>query len=140
MVDALNICRFATDNGKTMAPGLDGETLAGMIESITGIAWSAQNLVLAGERIFNLEKLFNYREGFRREDDNLPDRFFNEPLTVGPEKGKVLDRVQFEKDLDAYYTERGWDPITSKPKGTKLKELSIAKYEIVDAVRSDFVE
>ena len=86
-----------------------------------------------GERIFNLEKIFNYREGFRRDDDNLPDRFFKEPLTVGPEKGKVLDRGQFEKDLDTYYTERGWDPITSKPKRDKLKELSIDNHEISGA-------
>jgi aldehyde:ferredoxin oxidoreductase len=132
MVDSLSICRFATDNGKTMAPGLDAETLAGILESTTGSPWSAEALLQAGERIFNLEKIFNYREGFRRDDDNLPDRFFKEPLTAGPEEGKVIDRVQFEKDLDAYYTERGWDPITSKPKRTKLKELSIDKYEIPD--------
>jgi aldehyde:ferredoxin oxidoreductase len=132
MVDSLNICRFATDNGKSMAPGLDSEVLAGLLEPITGTTWSAKDLVKAGERIFNLEKIFNYREGFRREDDNLPDRFFNEPLTVGPEKDKVIDRGQFEKELDAYYTERDWDPITSKPKGTKLKELSIDKYKIAD--------
>ncbi len=128
MVDSLSICRFATDNGKKMAPGLDAATLSGLLKPVTGREWSSTELLLAGERIFNLEKLFNYREGFRRKDDMLPGRFFTDPLTVGPEKGKVINKIQFENDLSDYYINRGWDPITTRPGKSKLKELSLEKY------------
>ena len=78
-----------------------------------------------GERIFNLEKLFNYREGFRRADDQLPDRFFEDAFTVGPKKGAVLDRNKFDAMLTAYYKDRGWDAETTKPGKAKLKELGL---------------
>ncbi len=77
------------------------------------------------KRVYNLEKAMNYREGFRREDDRLPDRFFEEPLTVGPKKGAVLNRDEFSKIMDNYYKERGWDIKTSKPGPEKLKSLGL---------------
>jgi len=80
----------------------------------------------AGERVFNLEKMFNYREGFRREDDKLPERFFEEPLTIGSEKGAVLNREEFNEMLDLYYRKRGWDPKTTKPDKSKLEELGLS--------------
>jgi aldehyde:ferredoxin oxidoreductase len=77
------------------------------------------------ERIVNLEKMFNYREGFRREDDRLPDRFFEDAFTVGPKKGAVLDRKKFEEMLTEDYKERGWDSGTSRPREAKIKELGL---------------
>ena len=83
------------------------------------------NLMQTGERIYNLEKLFNYREGFTRADDVVPDRFYEEPLTVGDRKGAVLTRGQFKTMMDDYYRKRGWDLSTSEPGATKLKSLNL---------------
>ncbi|NLI83011.1 MAG: hypothetical protein GX443_15180, partial [Deltaproteobacteria bacterium] len=71
------------------------------------------------------EKMFNYREGFRREDDRLPDRFFENAFTIGPKKGSVLDRSQFDSTLTQYYKDRGWDPDTTEPSESKLRELGL---------------
>ena len=69
--------------------------------------------------------MFNFREGFRREDDQLPDRFYAEPLTVGKEKGALLDKEEFKKMMDEFYVERGWDPVTTRPADKKLSELGL---------------
>ena len=78
-----------------------------------------------GERIINLERMFNVREGFDRKDDELPDRLF-EPLKTGPLTGVKLDRDQFTRALDVYYEMMGWDVSTGKPKEAKLQHLNIA--------------
>ncbi|MCD4693181.1 MAG: aldehyde ferredoxin oxidoreductase C-terminal domain-containing protein, partial [Calditrichales bacterium] len=74
----------------------------------------------------NLEKMFNYREGFSREDDKLPDRFFEESPTTGVTKGKVVKREEFDEVVNKYYSERGWDVETSKPAKLKLESLGLA--------------
>ena len=81
--------------------------------------------MLTGERIYNLEKLFNYREGFTRADDVIPERFYEEPLTVGDKKGAVLTREQFNTMMDEYYTKRGWSLKTSEPSQAKLEGLGL---------------
>ncbi len=67
---------------------------------------TAADLIEAGERIFNVERLYNLREGFAAKDDYLPRRFLEEPMAEGPSKGYVpkLDRL-----LEDYYAQRGWD-------------------------------
>lgn len=97
-----------------------------LLSAITGRECDKAEFQKTGERIVNLEKLFNYREGFRREDDRLPDRFFEDVFTVGPKKGSVLDRDRFDTMMTRYYEERGWDPATTKPGGSKRKELGLA--------------
>jgi len=119
IVDSLGLCIFA-------ALFMSENLLASLLSAITGFDWTTKELIQAGERIINLEKMFNYREGFRRIDDSLPERFFQEPLTVGPRKGAVLDKERFNNSLDEYYDERGWDLETSKPKETTLEELGLA--------------
>ena len=68
-----------------------------------------------GERIWNLERLFNNKAGFSRNDDTLPERFF--------ENGGI-DKTGFEKSLDEYYQLRGWDE-SGVPTQEKLRELGI---------------
>jgi aldehyde:ferredoxin oxidoreductase len=126
MMDCLGICSFATDQGHRKRPGLDKDDFADLLTAITGVEWTGDELMKAGERVFNLEKMFNYREGFRREDDKLPERFFEEPLTIGSEKGAVLNREEFNEMLDQYYRKRGWDPKTTKPDKSKLDELGLS--------------
>lgn len=119
MLDSTGMCFFPT-----FEPALEEPMLA-MLSAITGHEYDKAEFEKAGERIFNLEKLFNYREGFRRADDRLPDRFFEDAFTVGPKKGSVLDRSQFDAMLTHYYQDRGWDPETTRPGKAKLKELGL---------------
>ncbi|WP_026841744.1 aldehyde ferredoxin oxidoreductase family protein [Citrifermentans bremense] len=119
MMDSTGMCFFPT-----FEPTLEEPMLA-LLSAITGRKFDKAEFEKVGERIFTLEKLFNYREGFRREDDRLPDRFFEDAFTVGPKKGAVLDREKFESMLTQYYQDRGWDPETTQPGQKKLKELGL---------------
>lgn len=101
------------------------EMVPELLQAATGLPWTPDDYKLAGERVFNLEKCFNYREGFRREDDVVPDRFFREPHSTGPHQGVVLDRDKFESLKTAYYEERGWDPQTTQPRQAKLENLGL---------------
>ncbi len=123
MFDAIGFCIMA-DFFVESTPGQD--ILRNMLFAITGIDRSWESLLKTGERLFNLEKMFNYREGFRREDDSLPERFFTEPLTVGPKKGAVLEKGNFNQILTKYYQTRGWDPKTTRPTKTKLESLGLS--------------
>ncbi len=115
--DSLGVCLFAL-----LGYGRDFKLAGKLMAAITGVP---PNPIQTGERIYNLEKLFNYREGFTRADDVVPDRFFEEPLTVGEKKGAVLTRDQFKTMMDDFYTKRGWDLETSKPGAAKLKSLNL---------------
>ncbi|RDZ62707.1 aldehyde ferredoxin oxidoreductase [Haloferax sp. Atlit-12N] len=65
-------------------------------------------LATIGERIWNVTRLFNVREGISREDDSLPAAL-QEPLETGPRAGATVDRDDFDSMLDAYYHRRGWN-------------------------------
>jgi aldehyde:ferredoxin oxidoreductase len=73
-----------------------------------GVDATAESLAALGERVWNLVRLFNVREGHGRDADALPDAM-TEPLPDGPAEGASLDRERFERMLDAYYDARGWD-------------------------------
>jgi len=118
--DSLAICFFATGWG-----GYDDKQLIDFVNSITGSDWKEEDFEKAGERIFNLEKMINYREGFDIHDDILPERFYDEPLTVGEKKGAVVVQKEFSQKLQDYYKARGWDEKTSKPKTETLKRLNL---------------
>jgi aldehyde:ferredoxin oxidoreductase len=116
--DSLGVCLFALE-------GFGKDGLRRLLSAITGIEWTEEAYLRAGERIYNLERAFNCREGFTREDDSLPERFFEEPLSYGPHKGAVLKREEFEKSLTDYYKDRGWDATTGKPAPEKLEALGL---------------
>ena len=71
----------------------------------------------------NMMRVFNIREGFTRDDDRLPERFF-QPLGAGPLKGTKLDKEEFEKAKSLYYGIIGWDE-RGFPRPEKLQELGI---------------
>lgn len=112
--DALGVCKFA-------GFVLSDEHLARMMTAITGMEFVPQRLHLAGERIWNLERLYNLREGFTRKDDTLPKRLLEEPLKQGPAKGRV---VNLAPQLEEYYRFRGWNS-EGVPGTTKLKQLGL---------------
>jgi len=72
-----------------------------------------------GERVWNLERLFNLRAGFTKKDDTLPKRMLREPMPEGPAKGKT---VPLEKMLGEYYRLRGWD---TEGRPTKAKRAAL---------------
>jgi len=94
------------------------------ISAITGWSLTQEDLRTIAERAWNLTRLFNIREGFNRKDDTLPGRLFEEASTTGPSKGQVVDRESFEKMLDDYYEEAGWDN-NGIPTPEKLEELGL---------------
>lgn len=117
--DSLGACSFAGSWYK-------GEiTYKNFAEAITGIKHSDEEFNQIGERIFNLEKMFNYREGFDRSDDILPERFFKDAHTYGKGEGILATHSDFDKWIENYYTERAWDVKTSKPTNEKLIQLGL---------------
>jgi len=112
--DSLVICAFAG-----WALGLD--YYARFLKAITGIDYDVIELLEIGERIYNLERLFNVREGMNKKDDSLPPRFINEPLKEGLSKNHV---VPLERMLEQYYYVREWDN-DGVPKPELLEKLSI---------------
>ncbi|HID15980.1 MAG TPA: aldehyde ferredoxin oxidoreductase, partial [Candidatus Atribacteria bacterium] len=115
-LDSLTVCQFASF-------AVSEFLWARILSAITGIEFEGEDLVYIGERIFNLERLFNMREGFDRKQDRLPERLLKEPFKSGPSAGKV---VELDKMLDEYYEYRGWDK-NGKPYDWKLKELGLLK-------------
>jgi aldehyde:ferredoxin oxidoreductase len=84
-----------------------------------------ERLEQIGERIWNLERLFNAREGMTRKDDLPPRRLLEEPIATGPAQGERLDRKRYEQMLTEYYRLRGWDLDTGIPSGEKCRELDL---------------
>ncbi len=113
-IDALGMCLFTSF-------AVDAEDYADLFTATTGIKTDAEELLKTGERIWNLQKLYNIRRGFGRKDDTLPDRLLNEPLKEGAPTGQV-SRVH--EMLDEYYALRGWDA-DGVPTEAKLKELGL---------------
>ncbi len=95
------LCLFATF-------AMTLEQITPLFHAVTGFDEfaSADYLLEAGERVNNLVRLFNIREGLTRGDDTLPERFLTEPLSGGPQKGRI---AELEPLLVNYYKARGWD-------------------------------
>ncbi|RKX77285.1 MAG: aldehyde ferredoxin oxidoreductase [Spirochaetes bacterium] len=104
----------------------DEEYYPRYIEAATGMKISYRDFVRLGERIWNLERLFNIGAGFSRKDDSLPERCF-EPVLGENSENAVIRRDQFEEMLDQYYRVRGWND-EGIPGKKKLKELGILEY------------
>jgi aldehyde:ferredoxin oxidoreductase len=104
--DSLTICRFTSERGFGL---FVGEPYARMVRAITGWDMTAEELERVGERIINLERLFNVREGVRRADDTLPWKVMHEPIPAGPSAGMFCPPEELRGMLDAYYALRGWD-------------------------------
>jgi len=95
-VDSLVVCKFAFF-------GVGEEEYANILSAVTGVPYTSEDFMRVGERIWNVERLYNLREGFTEEDDMLPERFFAEEVN-----GRVIDREEFLKTRDEYYRMRGW--------------------------------
>ncbi len=101
------------------------EVAAKFFNLVTGKDWSREHLLQIAERIRNLERMFDVRQGLTRSRDDLPKKFFEIPLSKGKYEGAVLDREKFEQMKDEYYERRGWDKATGIPTREKLVELGL---------------
>lgn len=107
---------------------LSTELAARFLECLTGLEIDETALLRAGERIWNLERLFNVREGFSRDDDNPPYKWMNETIRFEGLDYPPLDKNHVTESLDSYYEERGWDICTGFPGEQKLKDLGLEEY------------
>lgn len=107
--DSLKLCKFLLPGGLKIA------TVVRWLNDITGWDYTREELLTAGERIFNLKRLFNTREGISSADDTLPRRF-----TTGP-GGKHLKRL-----LAEYYQLRGWSE-TGIPTSETVERLGLSE-------------
>lgn len=96
-------------------------TIARWVELATGWEMDQEELLLTGERIFNLKRIYNVRLGISRKDDVLPPRFLSQPRPEGRAKG-VLPHLG--KMLHEYYKLRGWSE-EGIPTRQKLQELGL---------------
>ncbi len=108
VVDSAGVCAFAAMRYFIQHDeSLRLEPMAEIMQAATGAGYDPDNLLAAGERIYNLERLFLLKAGFTRADDTLPPRMLREPMPEGPAQGQV---VELEEMLEEYYRLRGWDP------------------------------
>ncbi len=105
---------------------IDDETLGRLFELSYGGSWPADKIYKTGERVFNLQRMFNIMAGFDRTEDKLPERFHKELLKAGPPKDIAYTKEAFDKAMDEYYAYRGWDD-KGRPTVEKLEELGIEK-------------
>jgi aldehyde:ferredoxin oxidoreductase len=119
--DSLVLCRFTAERGFGL---FLGEPYAAMLRAVTGWDVTVEELERAGERIVNLERLFNVREGVRRADDVLPWRVMHEPIPEGPSAGMFCPPDELAAMLDEYYRLRGWDP-EGVPSAERLASLGL---------------
>jgi len=115
VVDSSGLCLFTTF-------GIGLSEITALMEGAMKAGYNDENLLKAGERIWNLERLFNQKAGLTGSDDTLPKRILEEPIPAGPSKGKTN---QLSELLTEYYKARGWDE-KGVPTSKKLKELGLA--------------
>ena len=120
IVDSLIVCKFSRGTYYK-----EFEDMAKLYSLVTGFETAAEDMRQAGERINNVARLFNIREGLGRKDDTLPYKVMHLPVPdEGPSKGAYVTQKELNFLLDDYYETRGWtkDGIPTKE---KLKELGM---------------
>lgn len=114
LVDSLVLCRFSSF-------ALSAIDYARLLSIVNETEYSESDIMQFGERIWNLERLYNLKAGFTSKDDTLPKRLLNEPLKIGNSRGKV---AKLDQMLSEYYKIRGWSN-EGEPLNEKLKELNL---------------
>ncbi|MFW6012849.1 MAG: aldehyde ferredoxin oxidoreductase family protein [Candidatus Bipolaricaulota bacterium] len=121
LYDMTGICKFS--RGLMFEDGL-----LELTNALTGFDFTRPELMESGERVYNLSRAINIREGFGKKQDTLPDRVFEDPVLYGPTEGETLSRAKFLRELERYYTRRGWDeegvPLPNTLERLGIPELS----------------
>jgi aldehyde:ferredoxin oxidoreductase len=100
------------------------EDVLAAVKAVTGWDVTIDELLEIGERATNMARIFNMREGFSRDDDNLPERLF-QPLENGALEGHAMPREEFETALTQLYQLKGWDSENGQPTKERLEKLSL---------------
>ncbi len=111
LVDSAGLCIFTT-----FAWGMDN--IAPQIDAACEGDWSVENCLETGERIWNMERLFNEAAGFTADDDKLPKRLLEEVIKSGPTEGQVN---RLGEMLPKYYEVRGWTADGKIPEETRQR-------------------
>ncbi len=114
-IDASGLCLFTSF-------ALGADDYATIYNAIVGTNWTGEDVLKAGERIYNIERQFNLAAGITPDQDTLPERLLKVEMPDGPTKGHVhyLDKL-----LPEYYELRGWD-VSGIPTKERLAELGLA--------------
>jgi len=118
VVESVGVCKYGT----MIPPTFFYPDIMRALNVTTGMGLTERELRRIGERLVNLNRMFNVREGVGRKDDTLPERLLKEPSPEGPPKGHV---VELDYMLDDYYRLRGWDLKTGLPTPRKLRALGL---------------
>lgn len=113
-VDSSGICTF-------LFFGITPQDFLDALTAVTGVNYDMELVQKTGERIWNMERLFNLRAGLTSKDDNLAPRFLNDPPKTGPTAGMVNKLGEM---LPEYYALRGWDAV-GVPTAKKLQEIGL---------------
>jgi len=124
--DLLGVCIWVIDgyNKSSSDYYFFYDRLAELYQAATGRALTRDALFTAAERLINIERCHDAREGLTRTDDALPKRFF-QSFPGGAHKGKALDPQKMEQMKTVYYQTRGWDAETGRPTPEKLRALGL---------------
>jgi len=118
VIDSAGLCTVVL----AIAQSWDFEPLTSLLEAATGAGYTQESVELAGERIWNVERLFNLAAGITGKDDTLPKRILEEPQLSGAWEGHVN---RLGEMLPEFYRLRGWDE-EGVPTQEKLQELGLA--------------
>lgn len=120
--DGLGICRFVTHSFNSPHLLKYGH-FSNLVKQSTGA--EIDDFKVIGDRIVNLERMFNLKMGMTRADDYPPPRYMDEPATAGVAKGHLIERDKYEIMLNDYYSIRGWDNqgIPSKTQREEIEKL-----------------
>jgi aldehyde:ferredoxin oxidoreductase len=106
VIDSAGLCIFfAVRNLAAKDLGVAPVGILEYLNAATGADYTLNELMEAGQRIINAERMFLVRAGFTRKDDSLPKRLTEEPAPTGPAKGMVC---HLEEMLEEYYQLQGW--------------------------------
>jgi aldehyde:ferredoxin oxidoreductase len=117
VTDSLEMCKFVVRT-VLMPP----KWAKRFFNAVTGLDYTERQMMDVGERIVNVERAINVRQGLTRKDDTLSERFLKEPIPTGVAKGEVLN---LRPMIDEYYEARGWDVETGVPKRQRLEKLGL---------------
>ena len=111
-IDASGLCLFTSF-------AMGAPDYAAMYNAVAGTTFTADDVLLAGERIWNIERIFNLEAGIDPSQDTLPKRLLVDPIEEGPSKGHVM---RLSELLPEYYELRGWgtDGIPTEERKTLL--------------------
>ena len=115
VIDSMGNCLFTSF-------ALGAQEYADLLNAATGTNYTVETLLEAGERIYNLERLFNKAAGMKPEDDRLPKRLMEDPIPGGPSKGMTS---KIALTLPQYYEARGW--VDAFPTEETLRRLGLAE-------------